>query len=216
MKNLLIISFILLNANLLGQNISIGGIISYNGNNYAITIDTLGSQIRQSRQKSYPEYISIQNTNNKYIANNDYFVNPSSFKPSFIDMEGETVYLDINPANPSDILEAKNYLMWHNNIMLSPQGGNIYRLGKFFHESLSKDLIKFIQEDYNYPRVNDLAFRCVIGPDGKTKQVQFLIPRESFNKMMHFIDAEVLYKIEQALKNHLIYPINEGEKKYVL
>ena len=190
-------------------------ILSYNGNSYAITIDSLGSQIRQNRQKTYPEYISIQNTGNKYIADNDYFDNPNSFHPSFIDMEGETVHLDINPSNPSEILEAKFFLMWHNNIMLSPKGGNIYRLGKFFHESLPKDLIQFIQEDKNYPRINYLVFRCVIDATGKTEQVQFLIPKESFNNMMSYINAEVLYHIEQALKNLLRYDINEGEKKYM-
>ncbi|MBQ7772533.1 MAG: hypothetical protein IJ383_00475 [Bacteroidales bacterium] len=215
MKNSLIILFIVLSTNLLGQNITIGDTLSYNGNSYSIALDTLGSQIRQNRQKTYPEYISIQNTGNKYIADNDYFDNPNSFKPSFIDMEGETVHLDINPSNPSEILEAKFFLMWHNNIMLSPNGGNIYRLGKFFHESLSKDLIQFIQEDKNYPKINDLVFRCIIGADGKTKQVQFLIPKDSFNKIMSYIDAEVLYTIEQALKNLLMYDINEGEKKYM-
>lgn len=215
MKNLFITLFIVLSTNLLGQNITIGDVLRHNGNSYSITVDTLGSQIRQNRQKTYPEYISIQNTNNKYIADNDYFEDPYSFNPSFIDMEGEIVHLDINPSNPSEILEAKYYLMWHNNIVLSPNGGNIYRLGKFFHESLSKEFIQFIQEDKNYPRINDLVFRCIIGADGKTKQVQFLIPKDSFNKMMSYIDAEVFYTIEQALKNLLRYDINEGEKEYM-
>ena len=215
MKKLLTTVFTCFAINLLGQNVTKGKIVSHNGNNYEITIDTLGSQIRQSRQKTYPEYISIQNTDNKYIADNDYFENPNSFNPYFIDMEGETVYLDINPLAPSGILEAKYYLMWHNSIMLSPQEDNIYRLGKFFYESLSDDFIQFIQNDNNYPRSNNMVFRCVIDPGGKTKQVQFLIPKECFDNIMSYIDAKDLYLIEEALKQFLIYPINQGEKNYM-
>ena len=216
MRKFTLIFLICITSNLLCQNnLTMGETLYYKGNNYIVTLDTLGFQIRQQIQSSYPEYVSIQRIGNTDLSNNDYIDNINQFCPYYIDSEEEVKYIDINPATAAGKVKTAHFLMWHNNRIFNPKMENILALGKIFNEILPDKLIQIIEADKNWPRDMNILFRCIIDSVGKTREVQILIPKKSYNVISTYLNAEIIYNIEQALINNLEYPNDQAATKYM-
>jgi hypothetical protein len=50
---------------------------------------------------------------------------------------------------------------------------------------------------------------------GKTGEVQILIPKKSYTIISRYVNAEIIYNIEQALINNLAYPNNLAAAEYM-
>lgn len=216
MRNILLIFLLCITSNLLCQNnITAGETLSYKGNSYLVASDTLSTLIRQQIQSSYPEYISIQRIGNTDLFNNDFIDDINQFCPYYIDSEEEIRYIDVNLTTISGKVRTAHFLMWHNDRIFNPRIENIMALGKIFYEILPDELIQIIEADKNWPKEMNILFRCTINSVGKTGEVQILIPKKSYTIISRYLNAEIIYNIEQALINNLAYPNNLAAAEYM-
>ena len=216
MRNFILIFLIGITSNLLcHNNITIGENLCYKGNNYIVTLDTLGLQIRQHIQSTYPEYVSIQRIENTDLFNNDFIDDINQFCPYYIDSEEEIRYIDVNLTTISGKVRTAHFLMWHNDRIFNPRIENIMALGKIFYEILPDELVQIIEADKNWPKEMNILFRCTINSVGKTGEVQILIPKKSYTIISRYLNAEIIYNIEQALINNLAYPNNLAAAEYM-
>ena len=216
LKIFTLISLFCVTSNILCQNnITTGETLSYKGHRYVVTPDTLGNQIRQQIQSTYPEYVSIQRVGNTDLSSNDFIGNINQFHPYYIDSEDEVRYLDVNPATTDGKVRTAHFLMWHNDRIFNPTMENILALGKVFNEIIPHGLVQIIEADKNLPKEMNILFRCTIDSAGKASEVQILIPKKSYAIIAAYLNAEIIYNIEQALINNLAYPNDQAAAKYM-
>ncbi len=137
------------------------------------------------------------------------------FRLYYTDSEEVVRYIDVNPETAGGKVRTAHLLMWHNDRIFNPRIENIMELGKIFYEILPDELIQIIEADKNWPKEMNILFRCTINSVGKTGEVQILIPKKSYTIISRYLNAEIIYNIEQALINNLAYPNNLAAAEYM-